>query len=81
TTAQPSTGSLIEVIGRKIGCFSFAWLWALINMAHALAGGWISLAFLRGLMGLTEAAALPAGITPSAEWGPSKEGSRAAGLV
>ncbi len=33
--------------------------------ARASAGGWISLAFLRGLMGLTEASAIPAGIKPA----------------
>ncbi len=46
------TGYLMDVIGLKIGFFIFALLWSLIGMAHALAGGWISLAFLRGLMGL-----------------------------
>ncbi len=67
TIAQPITGYLMDVIGLKIGFFIFALLWSLINMAHALAGGWISLAFLRGLMGLTEASAIPAGIKASAE--------------
>ncbi|ELX96907.1 hypothetical protein SEE436_012651, partial [Salmonella enterica subsp. enterica serovar Enteritidis str. 436] len=61
TIAQPITGYLMDVIGLKIGFFIFALLWSLINMAHALAGGWISLAFLRGLMGVTEASAIPAG--------------------
>lgn len=73
TIAQPITGYLMDVIGLKIGFFIFALLWSLINMAHALAGGWISLAFLRGLMGLTEASAIPAGIKASAEWFPTKE--------
>lgn len=65
TIAQPITGYLMDVIGLKIGFFIFALLWSLINMAHALAGGWISLAFLRGLMGLTEASAIPAGLKPA----------------
>lgn len=42
TIAQPITGYLMDVIGLKIGFFIFALLWSLINMAHALAGGWIS---------------------------------------
>lgn len=49
-------------------------------MAHALAGGWLSLAFLRGLMGLTEASAIPAGMKASAEWFPAKERGIAGGL-
>ncbi len=80
TIAQPITGYLMDVIGLKIGFFIFALLWSLINMAHALAGGWISLAFLRGLMGLTEASAIPAGIKASAEWFPTKERGIAGGL-
>ncbi|EMD5397278.1 MFS transporter [Salmonella enterica] len=79
TIAQPITGYLMDVIGLKIGFFIFALLWSLINMAHALAGGWISLAFLRGLMGLTEASAIPAGIKASAEWFPTKERGIAGG--
>ncbi|EII5885095.1 MFS transporter [Salmonella enterica] len=78
TIAQPITGYLMDVIGLKIGFFIFALLWSLINMA--LAGGWISLAFLRGLMGLTEASAIPAGIKASAEWFPTKERGIAGGL-
>ncbi|PAP28412.1 MFS transporter, partial [Salmonella enterica subsp. enterica serovar Enteritidis] len=68
TYAQPISGYLMEVIGLKIGFFIFALLWSLIIMALALAGGWICLAFLRGLMGLTDASAIPAGFKASAEW-------------
>lgn len=80
TLAQPIAGYLLDVIGLKIGFFVFALLWSLINMAHALAGGWISLALLRGAMGLTEASAIPAGIKASAEWFPTNERGIAGGL-
>jgi len=80
TIAQPITGYLLDVVGLKIGFAIFALLWSLVNMAHALTGGWISLAFLRGLMGLTEASAIPAGIKASAEWFPTKERGIAGGL-
>ncbi|BDH47262.1 hexuronate transporter ExuT [Salmonella enterica subsp. enterica serovar Choleraesuis] len=80
TVAQPIAGYLLDVVGLKIGFFVFALLWSLINMAHALAGGWISLAFLRGMMGLTEASAIPAGIKASAEWFPTRERGIAGGL-
>jgi ACS family hexuronate transporter-like MFS transporter len=47
---------------------------------HAFAGGWGSLAAFRGLLGLTEAAAIPAGIKAISEWFPAKERSVAVGF-
>ncbi|WP_323908012.1 MFS transporter [Aeromonas veronii] len=80
TIAQPIAGYIIDMIGLKVGFFIFAVAWSLFNMAHAFAGGWISLAVLRGGMGLTEAAAIPAGMKASAEWFPAKERGIASGL-
>lgn len=80
TIAQPIAGYIIDMIGLKVGFFIFAIAWSLFNMAHAFAGGWVSLAFLRGGMGLTEAAAIPAGMKASAEWFPAKERGIAGGL-
>nr|WP_321240677.1 MFS transporter [uncultured Tolumonas sp.] len=80
TIAQPIAGYILDSVGLKVGFFVFALLWSLVNMAHALAGGWISMAFLRGLMGLTEASAIPAGMKASAEWFPAKERGIAGGL-
>jgi MFS family permease len=47
---------------------------------HAFALGWGSLAFFRGLLGLSEAAAIPAGIKAISEWFPAKERSIAVGF-
>lgn len=80
TIAQPVTGYIMDVIGLKLGFFIFALVWSLVNIAHAFAGGWLSLAFLRGLMGLTESSAIPAGMKASAEWFPSKERGIAGGI-
>ena len=80
TIAQPIAGYILDSVGLKVGFFVFATLWSLVNMAHALAGGWLSLAFLRGLMGLTEASAIPDGMKASAEWFPAKERGIAGGL-
>ncbi|MGK4678371.1 MFS transporter, partial [Salmonella enterica] len=55
-------------------------LWSLIKIEHALAGVWISLAFLLGLMGITEESAIPDGIKASAEWFPTKERGLAGGM-
>jgi ACS family hexuronate transporter-like MFS transporter len=50
-------------------------------MACALAGGWLSLAGYRGLLGLTEAAAVPAGIKVVGAWFAPKERSVAVGWL
>lgn len=80
TIAQPIAGYIIDMVGLKLGFCIFAVAWSLFNMAHALAGGWVSLAFFRGGMGLTEAAAIPAGIKACSEWFPAKERGIASGL-
>jgi MFS transporter, ACS family, hexuronate transporter len=54
-------GGVLDALGTRLGFFIFAVGWALANMAHAFATGVWSLAFFRGLLGATEAAAIPAG--------------------
>lgn len=77
---QPIAGYVLDVIGLKIGFALFAAAWAIINMAHGLAGSWQALAFLRGLMGLSEGAANPAGMKAVSEWFPAKERGIASGI-
>ena len=48
-------------------------------MLSALAGGWLSLAFFRALLGMSEAAAIPSGMKAIAEWFPARERSVATG--
>lgn len=73
TLAQSVCGYILDSIGLRIGFFIFALAWSFANMAHALAINWQSLAFCRGLLGLSESAAIPAGIKATSEWFPSKE--------
>ncbi|WP_159565780.1 MFS transporter [Budvicia diplopodorum] len=80
TIAQPICGYILDVVGLKVGFFIFAVAWSLVNMAHAFVGSWQGLAFLRGLMGLTEASVIPAGMKTSAEWFPASERGIAGGL-
>lgn len=80
TLAQSVCGYILDSIGLRIGFFIFALAWSFANMAHALAINWQSLAFCRGLLGLSESAAIPAGIKATSEWFPSKERSIAGGL-
>jgi len=73
TVMQTVAGSVIDALGTRLGFFVFAVGWALANMAHGLATGWASLALFRGLLGATEAAAIPAGAKAVSEWFPPRE--------
>lgn len=79
TIMQPVCGLIIDLIGLRIGFAIFACLWSLVGCLHGFANGWMSLAALRGLMGLSEAVAIPAGMKVVAEWFPNKEKSVAVG--
>ena len=79
TIMQPVCGLIIDVIGLRLGFALFACLWSATGMLHGLATGWMSLAALRGLMGLSEAVAIPAGMKVVAEWFPNREKSVAVG--
>lgn len=78
--AAPVVGYVIDIIGVKWGIAIFAIGWSIANMAHGTAGGWQSLAFWRGTMGVTESSANPAGMKVVAEWFPAKERGLACGI-
>ncbi len=73
TVMQTVAGAVLDALGTRIGFFVFAVGWALSNMAHAFATGWMSLAVFRAALGATEAAAIPAGTKTVAQWFPPKE--------
>ncbi len=81
TVMQPVCGYLLDRIGLRIGFALFAALWSLTNMLHALAGGLVSFMILRAILGLTEAAAIPAGVKAVSEWFPQRERSVAIGYL
>jgi ACS family hexuronate transporter-like MFS transporter len=76
---QPVAGYIIDAIGTKMGFAIFAVAWSAACAAAAFATGWQSLAIFRGMLGLTEAAGLPAGVKATTEWFPAKERSVAIG--
>ncbi|MBS0445772.1 MAG: MFS transporter [Proteobacteria bacterium] len=76
---QPLAGYLLDTIGTKVGFAVFAFAWSLACAAAAWSTGWQSLAFFRGLLGLTEAAGIPAGVKATTEWFPARERSVAIG--
>lgn len=79
TIMQPVCGVIIDLIGLRIGFTLFACLWSVIGCLHGFAGSWLSLAAMRGFMGLAEAVAIPAGMKVVAEWFPNREKSIAVG--
>jgi len=79
TVMQPIAGAIVDKIGLRAGFALFGLAWSGINMLHAFAIGWLSLAFYRGMLGLAEAAAIPSGIKAVGEWFPARERSVAVG--
>lgn len=76
---QPIAGYVIDAIGTKIGFAVFALAWSVACACAAMATGWQSMALFRGMLGLTEAAGIPAGVKATTEWFPAKERSIAIG--
>lgn len=77
---QPLCGYVLDVIGLKTGFAIFATAWSLLTMAHGLAGNWPVLAVLRGLLGVAEGSANPAGMKAVSEWFPARERGHAGGV-
>jgi ACS family hexuronate transporter-like MFS transporter len=77
---QPICGYVLDVIGLKRGFALFAIAWSVISMAHGLAQNWQMLLGLRGLLGLAEGSANPAGMKATSEWFPAHERGLAGGV-
>ncbi|MCW2481051.1 MFS transporter [Candidatus Symbiopectobacterium sp. NZEC135] len=79
TVMQPIAGYVLDLLGTKVGYAMFAILWAIFCASTAMANSWQGLALSRGLVGMAEAAMIPAGLKASSEWFPAKERSVAVG--
>ena len=77
---QPLCGYVLDVLGLKRGFAIFAVAWSFISMAHGLAHSWKALFVLRGLLGLAEGSANPAGMKAVSEWFPARERGLAGGV-
>ncbi|MEC3949145.1 MFS transporter [Sphingobium sp. HWE2-09] len=77
---QPAAGYFLDSVGLKIGFTICVAAWSLVTMAHGFVNGWFGFAALRGLLGLAEGSAQPAGQKLVAEWFPSKERGLAGGI-
>jgi ACS family hexuronate transporter-like MFS transporter len=76
---QPVAGYVLDTVGTKLGFAAIALAWSLACAAAAWSTGWRSLAFFRGVLGIAEAAGIPAGVKATSEWFPAKERSVAIG--
>ena len=76
---QPVAGLVLDRLGTRLGLAIFAVAWSFATMAHALAGGWRSLALARGVLGIAEAASVPAGVRVASAWFVPEERSVAIG--
>jgi len=77
---QPLAGYLLDGAGLRFGFAICAGLWSLLTMAHVFAHGWLGFAMLRGMLGLAEGSAQPAGQKLIAEWFPARERGLAGGI-
>ena len=68
TLMQPVCGRIIDQLGARSGFALFAVLWSLAGLLHAGVSGWPGLALARGLLGASEAGAIPAGMKVVSEW-------------
>lgn len=79
--AHPFAGRLLDVMGTRVGFALAVAFWSVACMLHALAGSVLAFAFFRFLLGVGEAAALPASVKAASEWFPASFRSMAVGIV
>lgn len=79
TVMQPFAGHVLDLVGLRLGFALFAIGWSVANCLHGLASGWPTLALFRGMLGLAESAAMPAGLKTVSEWFPPRERTVATG--
>lgn len=77
---QPVVGYILDLIGLRAGLALFGAAWALLTMAHGLAGSWQALAALRGALGFAEGTSHTGGLKIVSEWFPAKERGIAGGI-
>lgn len=73
-------GFIIDKFGLRLSFALLAALWSIFNMLTGLCSSWLPMAWLRGGLGVTEAAFNPAGMKVTAEWFPAKERGLACGV-
>ncbi|WP_435133059.1 MFS transporter [Formosa sp. A9] len=77
---QLFSGKLFDKVGTKIGYVLSIGIWSLSTIFHSTVRGFVSLAFFRTTLGLSEAGNWPGAVKSNAEWFPIKERAIAQGL-
>jgi len=78
---QPFAGRIIDWLNIRIGyAVALTW-WSVAQVLTALAGGWRSLAFFRGVLGVGEAGNFPGAAKTVSQWFPPKERTVAMGII
>ncbi|WP_232494620.1 MFS transporter [Novosphingobium kaempferiae] len=77
---QPLAGYFLDSAGLRMGFAVCVAVWSAITMGHAFVSGWFGFAALRGMLGIAEGSAQPAGQKLIAEWFPAKERGAAGGI-
>lgn len=77
---QLFSGKLFDKVGTRIGYVISIGIWSLSTVMHATVRGFLSLAFFRTTLGLSEAGNWPGAVKSNAEWFPIKERAIAQGL-
>lgn len=73
TFAAIPFGMWVDKVGTRLGLAVAVLGWSITAMLHTLAQGPLSLGFLRGALGVTEAGNFPAGAKAVANWFPPKK--------
>jgi ACS family hexuronate transporter-like MFS transporter len=73
-------GRLIDLMGTRRGLMVFVTGWSIADMLNALARSAGQLTVFRVLLGVTEAANIPAGVKAVSEWFPVRERALAVGI-
>lgn len=77
---QLFSGKLFDKVGTRIGYVISIGIWSLSTILHSTVRGFLSLAFFRTTLGLSEAGNWPGAVKSNAEWFPIKERAIAQGL-
>ncbi|GBF19477.1 MULTISPECIES: MFS transporter [Arenibacter] len=77
---QLFSGKLFDKVGTRIGYVISIGIWSLSTLLHSTVRGFLSLAFFRTTLGLSEAGNWPGAVKSNAEWFPIKERAIAQGL-
>jgi len=77
---QALFGKIFDWIGTRLGFALSIGVWSIATALHALAGGALSFAVFRSILGVAEAGAWPGAAKANAEWFPTHERAFAQGL-